>query len=129
MIVAVDFDGVLCEDEFPEIGAEVPAMVGAVRRVRAAGHEVVLWTSRTGERLEEALRWCRGRGLEFDAVNEQAPSNREAFEAAYPQGTRKVYADVYVDDHSLEWVVQQLRYGRAGAVALALARIEEVFHD
>lgn len=129
MIVAVDFDGVLCEDEFPAIGQEDPTMVAAVRRLREAGHEVVLWTSRTGERLREALDWCRWRGLEFDAVNDQAPSNAEEFGDLYPQGTRKVYADVYLDDHSLEWVAQQQRYGRSGAVALALARLEEVFHD
>lgn len=129
MIVAVDFDGVLCEDEFPAIGREVPQMVAAVRRVRGAGHELVLWTSRTGERLQEALEWCRRRGVEFDAVNDQAPSNAAQYGALYPQGTRKVYADVYVDDHSLEWVAQQSRYGRGGAMALALARIEEVFHE
>lgn len=104
MIVAVDFDGILCRDEFPGIGAPNYGMISLVREIIDAGHEVVLWTSRADDGLVEAVRWCEDRGLHFCAVNDNAPSNRAAFESQYPNGTRKVYADVYLDDKSVEFL-------------------------
>jgi len=101
MIIAVDFDGVLCEDRFPEIGTPDHEVVSLVRQLIDAGHEVVLWTCRTDDRLTEAVEWCEDRGMRFCAVNENAPSNRARWAAEYPNGTRKVYADVYVEDHDL----------------------------
>lgn len=98
MIVAVDFDGVLCRDEFPEIGAPNYRIISLVREIADAGHEVVLWTSRADDRLVEAVLWCEDRGLHFCAVNDNAPSNKAKYESEYPNGTRKVYADVYLDD-------------------------------
>lgn len=98
MIVAVDFDGILCRDEFPGIGTPNYGMISLVREIIDAGHEVVLWTSRADDRLVEAVQWCEDRGLHFCAVNENAPSNRVRYEGEYPNGTRKVYADVYLDD-------------------------------
>lgn len=101
MIVAVDFDGVLCEDRFPEIGAPDYEVVSLVRQLIDAGHEVILWTCRVDARLQEAVEWCEDRGLRFCAVNENAPSNRERYAAEYPEPSPKVYADVYVEDHGL----------------------------
>lgn len=101
MIIAIDFDGVLCEDRFPEIGAPDYEVVSLVRQLIDAGHEVILWTCRVDARLQEAVEWCEDRGLHFCAVNENAPSNRARWESEYPNGTRKVYADVYVEDHDL----------------------------
>lgn len=101
MIIAIDFDGVLCEDRFPEIGAPDYDIISLVRRLIDAGHEVILWTCRVDARLQEAVEWCEDWGLHFCAVNENAPSNRARWAAEYPNGTRKVYADVYVEDHDL----------------------------
>ena len=104
MIIAVDFDGVLCENQFPEIGRPNYEIVSLVREIMDAGHEVILWTSRNGQELKNAVKWCHDRGLHFCAVNEPAPSNAEAYEGMYEAPTRKVYADVYIDDHNLEFV-------------------------
>ena len=101
MIIAVDFDGVLCEDRFPEIGRPNYDMIATVREALDCGIEVVLWTCRADAELEKAVAWCRSSGLEFSSVNENAPSNVAKYKAMYPNGTRKVYADYYVDDHSL----------------------------
>lgn len=103
MIVAVDFDGVLCRDKFPEIGAPNYGVVSLVREIIDAGHEVVLWTCRADDRLTEAVEWCHDRGLHFCAVNDNAPSNKVKYEKEYPNGTRKVFADVYMDDKSAEF--------------------------
>lgn len=104
MIIAVDFDGILCEDRFPEIGKPNHEMIGLIRQAIDEGHEVVLWTCRTDQPLVEAVAWCRERGLHFCAVNDNAPSNKIKYKDIYPNGTRKVYADVYIDDHNVEYV-------------------------
>lgn len=96
IIIAVDFDGILCEDKFPEIGLPHYDMVSFVRRLQDSGIETILWTSRIDDRLEEAVKWCEDRGLHFTAINDNTPSNKEQ----YGTNPRKVYADVYMDDRS-----------------------------
>lgn len=112
MIIAVDFDGILCENKFPEIGEPDYEMVSKIRHLIDNGHEVILWTSRVDDALTKAVEWCHDRGLHFCAVNENAPSNVEKFKAQYPNGTRKVYADVYIDDHNLEYVAETINAKR-----------------
>ena len=106
MIIAIDFDGILCQDDgtFPKVGPPIYSMVSFTRELIDMGHEVVLWTSRTGKALQEAVAWCNDRGLHFCAVNENAPSNEAKYRSLYPEGTRKIYADLYIDDHNVEFV-------------------------
>lgn len=72
-IIAVDFDGVLCEDQWPQIGPEKKDNIELAKYRKQAGAALILWTCRCGEQLDEAVAWCRERGLEFDAVNENLP--------------------------------------------------------
>jgi hypothetical protein len=103
MIIAVDFDGILCENKFPEIGKPHYEVISLIRQLIDAGHEVVLWTSRADNELHEAIDWCHNYGLHFAAINENAPSNVEKYKDKYPNGTRKIFADIYIDDHNLEY--------------------------
>lgn len=122
MIIAVDFDGVLCKNKFPQIGEPEYEMISRIRQLSDLGHEVILWTSRTGQELDDAVDWCGDRGLHFCAVNENAPSNRRKYMAKYPNGTRKAYADLYVDDHAAcynkgEVLMELYRIIKQGAVS------------
>ena len=111
MIIAVDVDGVLCDGaDFPKIGHTNYEMIALVQELIDMGHEVVLWTSRNGDELKSAVEWCEWHGLHFCAVNEPAPSNNAEYADRYPTPTRKIYADVYIDDHNLEFVAE----GREG---------------
>lgn len=102
MIIAVDFDGVLVQSAFPKIGEPDHEMVDLVRLlIQKSGVEVVLWTSRVDQPLEDAITWCERMGLAFDAINDNAPSNKRKYGKLYPNGTRKVYADYYLDDHNM----------------------------
>lgn len=102
MIIAVDFDGVLVQSAFPKIGEPDHEMVDLVRLlIQKSDVEVVLWTSRVDQPLEDAIAWCERMGLAFDAINDNAPSNKRKYGKLYPNGTRKVYADYYLDDHSM----------------------------
>lgn len=101
MIYAVDFDGTLCTENFPEIGKEIPGRMEALRRLKANGHKIILWTCRRndayGDNLTEAIEWCRARGVVFDAVNENLPEIKEKWGG----DTRKVYCDYYIDDKNV----------------------------
>ena len=103
MIIAVDFDGILCKNEFPRIGKPNYEIISLVRQLIDAGHEVILWTTRNGEELTEAVDWCGDYGLHFCNVNGPAPSNENEYKDVYPIPSRKVYADIYIDDHNIEF--------------------------
>ena len=96
-IVAVDFDGTLCENAFPEIGAPKHDVIQTVKEYRKYGWKIILWTCRNGEHLANAVKWCKHHGLEFDAVNENLPEVEEVFGG----WTRKIFADVYIDDKNV----------------------------
>lgn len=96
MIIAIDFDGVLVSDKFPEIGEPDWKMVSAVWRLGFTQHELILWTSRVGDRLNEAIQWCQDHNLNFTCVNSNTPNNL----AEYGTDPRKAFADVYIDDRA-----------------------------
>lgn len=96
-IIAVDFDGTLCTDKYPEIGSPARGLINLLKSRKEAGDKLILWTCRVGERLQEAVGWCSQSGLEFDAVNENLPEMIEYF----GQDTRKIHADVYIDDKAV----------------------------
>lgn len=95
-IMAVDFDGTLVVDKFPEIGAERKNFCRCIRILQKMGVKSILWTSRTGSALQEAVEWCEDHDLHFDAINQNLP---EVIELTGTD-TRKVYADVYFDDRN-----------------------------
>ena len=96
-IYAIDFDGTLCESVWPGIGDPNIALIEHLKKKREKGNKLILWTCRVGERLQEAVNWCKCYGLEFDAVNENLPEMIEK----YGGDSRKVYADVYIDDQAV----------------------------
>lgn len=103
-IIAVDFDGTLCTDCFPDIGQPNTALIELLQGLKQQGRQIILWTCRCGKQLEEAVEWCRKRELEFDAVNENLPEIIEK----YGSDGRKIYADVYIDDKScFPWEVKK----------------------
>ena len=102
MIIAVDFDGTIVEHKFPKIGKEIPYAIKTLKLLQEKGHRLILWTYRSGKELEEAVQFCEKRGLTFYAVNNDFEG--EEFDNTY---SRKIYADIYIDDRNLpglpEW--------------------------
>lgn len=72
-------------------------MVAFAKTVKAQGHKIILWTSRAGADLENAVEWCRLQGFVFDAVNEPLPEQIKR----WGNDTRKIYADYYIDDKNM----------------------------
>lgn len=97
-IIAVDFDGTLITgNTWPDVNGE-PAqhLINHLIKERQNGNKVILNTCRCGEHLLPAVEFCRDHGLEFDAINENLPE----LIAAYGSDTRKISADIYIDDHA-----------------------------
>lgn len=95
MIIAVDFDGTIVEHEYPKIGKEKIFATETLRQLINDGHRLILWTVREGELLDEAVEWCRQRGVEFYAVNRDFPEENIS---KNEQFSRKIKADVWIDD-------------------------------
>lgn len=96
-IIAVDFDGTLCENQYPEIGEANETMISHIKLEKFRGSKIILWTCRNGKLLEDAVKWCEERCLEFDAVNENLPYIIEQFGG----DTRKIFANEYIDDRNV----------------------------
>lgn len=96
-IYAVDFDGTLCENQWPEIGLPNEGLIDYLKQKRSEGAYLILWTCRVENLLEDAIRWCAKLGLYFDAVNENSPYAK----AKFGGDSRKIYADHYIDDKNL----------------------------
>ncbi len=96
MIIAVDFDGTLCEDVYPKIGNANFYLILQLKGRQAMGDKLILWTCRAGKALDEAIEWCAHYGLHFDAVNDNVPETL----AKYGNNSRKITADIYLDDRA-----------------------------
>ncbi len=97
MIIAIDFDGTIVEDQYPDIGKEKRFAFMTLREFQKQGHRLILWTCRKGKELDEAVELCRKNGIEFYAVNKNYPE--EIFDDT--QTSRKIYADIYIDDRNI----------------------------
>lgn len=96
-IIAVDFDGTLCADEYPVIGKPNEKLIEWLKIKQSYGSRIILWTCRCGDHLQAAVDWCSSRGLVFDAINDNIPG---VVAVMGNSNSRKVFADVYIDDKS-----------------------------
>lgn len=100
MIIAIDFDGTIVEHRYPRIGKEIPFAIATLKQLQADGHRLILWTVREDTLLEEALEYCRARGVEFYAANSNFPEERPQ-EASSSHSCRKLKADLFIDDRNI----------------------------
>lgn len=98
-IIAVDFDKTLITDNsWPDVdGKPNVHLIEYLNREKRRGSKIILWSCRTDEALEAAVKFCEDNELTFDAVNDNIPEIVEA----YKSNSRKVSADIYLDDKSI----------------------------
>ena len=106
MNIAIDFDGTVVEHEYPKIGREIPFAVETLKMLIRDRHNLILWSCREGELLDDAVEWCRKRGIEFYAVNRDYPEETKEGNQVY---SRKLKVDLFIDDRNVgglpEWGV------------------------
>ena len=97
MTIAVDFDGTIVTHEYPNIGKPIPFAIETLKKLQIEGHhQLILWTCREGELLQEAIDYCASKGLEFYSVNSNFPEENADIVRA-----RKLEAELFIDDRNL----------------------------
>ena len=96
--IAVDFDGTIVTHEYPKIGKEIPFATDTLKMLAKDNHRLILWTVREGKLLQEAIDWCKERGVEFWAVNKDYPEEIPKYNEHF---SRKIKADYFIDDRNI----------------------------
>lgn len=99
LTLAIDFDGTIVEERWPEIGPLVPGAVDGIKALFTDGHYLILNTCRKGPLLADAREFLRCKDLLglFEAVNRNSPRRIRQFGS----DVRKISADLYIDDRNL----------------------------
>lgn len=98
--IAVDFDGTIVEDAYPQVGKPQLFAFDTLKKLQERGHRLILWTYRNGRALDEAVAFCKENGIVFYAVNKSFPE--ETFDPSY---SRKINADLFIDDRNFGGMV------------------------
>ena len=94
-ILAIDFDGTIVEDAYPKIGKPRLFAFETLLKLQEEGHRLILWTYRSGKKLQEAVDFCKENGIDFYAVNKSYPE-----ETLDNSISRKIHADIFIDDRN-----------------------------
>lgn len=102
--IAVDFDGTCVTHAFPLVGEEIGA-AAPLRALTDNGHKIILltmrdhnkygnlWNIEERDTLEDAVNWFSKNDIPLYGINENPDQSWSA--------SRKVYADLYIDDTAL----------------------------
>ena len=92
MVIAIDFDGcITTKNCFPDISELRPYAKEVIHNLQAMGHKCILWTCREGIYLDKARKFLNANGIEMDGYNF----------SPYQLQSRKIVADVYIDDKNV----------------------------
>lgn len=94
LYIGIDFDGTLVEHKYPVIGKALEGAIETLHELTTAGHKLILYTMRSGERLDQALDYLDENGVDLYKVNEN-PSQK------YWTDSPKIFCNLYIDDCSL----------------------------
>lgn len=127
MTIAVDFDGTIVEHRYPEIGKEIPFATATLKKLIEERHKLILWTVREGRLLDEAINWCKERGVEFYAVNKDYPEEEKEHNGHY---SRKIKADIFIDDRNIgglpDWgVIYRIIHERKNLEEILIENMDE----
>ena len=118
-VIAVDFDGCLCKNAWPEVGEPNWDVIEKVKKEHENGADIILWTCRDGQLLEDAVKACEDWGINLSAANESLVEWRKA----WGNDTRKIGASEYWDDKAHNpiknrWIPIEEKYPEDGVNVL-----------
>ena len=93
MNICIDFDGTCCTHEYPAMGKDIGAY-SILRELQVAGHNLILFTMRSGKELDEAVNQLALESITLYGINEN-PTQK------YWTTSPKAYGDLYIDDAAL----------------------------
>jgi hypothetical protein len=93
LVVAVDFDGTCVTHEYPKVGRHIGA-ARVLHRIVNEGGQLILWTMRSGQHLQDAVKWFEEHGVPLFGI--QRNPTQDAW-----TDSPKCYAKIYIDDAAL----------------------------
>lgn len=97
IIIAIDFDGTICEAQYPEVGKERECAKEYINKLYDLGYGIVINTCRTLHAATNAINFMEERGIKYHYFNTNFPHLIEE----YGNDCRKISADIYVEDRCL----------------------------
>jgi len=94
--LAIDFDGTIVNNAYPDIGKPHIFAFETLKKLQEEGYLLILWTYRSGTKLQEAVDFCKSNGIEFYAINKSYPE-----EVLSDKISRKINADIFIDDRNI----------------------------
>ena len=102
-IIAVDFDGTIVRDFWPNIGTIKQDVVEQMREEKDKGTYIIIWTCRSGEDIQRMQDFLDKHDIPYDRINANAPWILDAWK----RDNRKIFAHEYIDDkatHVDDWI-------------------------
>jgi hypothetical protein len=96
-IISIDYDDTIVYADYPNIGVIKPFAALVINQLVSEGHTIIINTCRSGEHEAAAAQYLIEKGVLFHHINENHPDNI----AQYDSDSRKIFADVYIDDKQL----------------------------
>jgi hypothetical protein len=108
VVVAVDFDGTITQgDSWPEMGPLSQGSKWFINQIIEDGYCVVIFTCREGALAEEAKEFLKLNDIRYMHFNENCSIRKDK----YRNDTRKIGADVYIDDRSVFILGEDICWG------------------
>ena len=96
-IIAIDFDGTIIQDKYPDIGNPYPGAIQAINELYDDGYCIIIDSCRARDKEDEMIDWLNRNGVKYCHCNE----NCRILIRRYSTDCRKISADIYIDDKSL----------------------------
>jgi len=94
--LAIDFDGTLVEDAYPDIGTLKPNAKQVLQRLHDEGYFIIVWTCRGSDDLINTYKFLKDSNVYFDNLNQNSVKDDIIF-LPFP----KIFANIYIDDRNL----------------------------
>jgi len=93
MVLAIDFDGTAVTHYYPRVGKDIGASF-VLKELVQNGHQLILWTMRSGKELEDAVNWFKENDIPLYGI--QRNPSQDSW-----TNSPKCYAQIYIDDAAL----------------------------
>jgi len=93
MVLAIDFDGTAVTHDYPKVGKDIGS-APVLKELVQNGHQLILWTMRSGVELAEAAKWFSENGIPLYGIQRNPTQDRWT-------DSPKCYAQIYIDDAAL----------------------------
>ena len=97
IVLSIDFDGTIVEVDYPRIGKLIPGAIRYINKLHKEGYMIIINSCRAGKHERQMRSFLNIQGIKYHYINE----NAEFLIEKYKTDTRKISANIYIDDKSL----------------------------